>query len=198
MSENIQFNTDRQVMKIFPVKIDLRLYETYTELWAEIINIIYIVYNSNTKNKMSKIIESLKMEQIFSLFQVLKILEHNHISYSELYEMTESAKMKRIHHYKESTPIFSYYILKSICIMNVGEFIEWTTVSNKGSLNFRNTESNIHSFINFIKERYNNENYLNLLEFIEKYYVSIKKKRIGASENIDILQNLRMSIFEIE
>jgi queuine tRNA-ribosyltransferase len=78
----------------------------------------------------------------------------------ELYEMTESAKMKRIHHYKESTPIMAYYILKSICMMNVDEFIEWTTKSNKGSLNFRKTESNIGSFIHFIRERYNREDYI--------------------------------------
>ena len=199
MTRDIHYITDRHILKIFPLDIDLRFYETYTELWAEIINIIYIVYCSKTKNKMAKIVEFLKMEQLYSLFQALKILKHNHISYTELYEMTESAKMKRIHHYKETTPIMAYYILKSICIMNVGEFIEWTTESNKGTLNFRKTESNISSFINFIRERYNRKDFLKAVEFTEGYYSVLKKRKfIGGSPDIDILQNLRMSLFEIQ
>ena len=196
MSRDIHYSTDRQILKLFPLHIDLRFYETYTELWAEIINIIYIVFSSKIKNKMAKIIEFLKIDQLFSLFQVLKILKYNHISYNELYEMTESAKMKRIHHYKESTPIMAYYILKSICMMNVDEFIEWTTESNKGSLNFRKTESNIGSFIHFIRERYNREDFLKAVEFTEDYYSLQKKDKF--SDSYDILNNLRMSIFEIQ
>jgi len=189
--------TDKKILKIFPLHIDLRFYETYTEMWAEVINIIYIVYSSKVENKMAKVIEYLKMEQLFSLFQALKILKYNHISYVELYEMTESAKLKRIHNYKESTPIMAYYILKSICMMNVGEFIEWTTLSNKGSLNFRKTESNLESFINFIKERYNRSDFLKAVEFTEGYYSTlIKRKMIGGGFSYDVLNNLRMSMFE--
>ena len=197
MSQDIHSNVDRQILKIFPLRVDLRLYETYTEMWAEIINIIYIVCKSKTTKKIAKIIEFLKMEQLFSLFQALKILKHNHISYIELYEMTETAKMKRIHHYKETTPIMAYYILKSICMMNVGDFIKWTTETNKGTFNFRKTESNLLSFINFFKERYNKIDYLRAMEFTEGYYSILKKKNLIGGSNIDIFNNLRMSIFEI-
>lgn len=186
--------SDKQILKIFPLHIDLRFYETYTEMWAEVINIIYIVYSSKIKNKIVKVTEYLKMEQLFSLFQALKILKYNHISYVELYEMTESAKMKRIHNYKENTPVMAYYILKSICMMNVGEFIEWTTVSNKGSLNFRKTESYLLSFINFIKERYNRSDFLKALEFIEGYYSTLLKRKL-LDGFYDVLNSLRMSMF---
>jgi len=199
MSRDIHFKIDRQVLQIFPLNIDLRLYETYTELWAEIINIIYIIHSSKIKNKMAKIVEFFKMEQLYSLFQAIKILKHNRISYSELYEMTESAKMKRIHHYKESTPIMAYYILKSICIMSIGVFIEWTALKNKGSLNFRKTESTLTSFIEFIDDRYNRIDYLKAVEFTEGYYSIMHKKKLigGSSPIIDFLTNLRMSMFEI-
>ena len=191
---------NREIGKIFPLSIDVRLYESYTEMWAEIINIVYIVYNSKTMNKIQKITEFLKMEQLFSLFQACKILKHNHISYTELYEMTEMAKMKRIHNYRETTPILAYYILKSICMMNVGKFIEWTTVSNKGTLNFYKTKANMLSYVQFIKERYKTPEYLAAIQFTENYYSTmknIKNKMIGESD-FDILDNLRMSMFEIK
>jgi len=194
-------DADHQILRMFPLNIDLRLFETYTEMWAETMNIIYIVHSSNIKNKMEKIVEYLKMEQLFSLFQALKVLKHNHISYEELYEMTERAKIKRVHHYKESSPVMAYYILKSICMMNVGEFIEWTSINNKGSLNFQKTKSNIDSFIHFIKERYKHEEFLEAMKFTENYYSLMKRKKmVGGfpTEDFDLGRNLRMSMFEIE
>jgi hypothetical protein len=200
MSRDILFKMDRKLMEIFPLKIDLRLYETYSELWAEIINIIYIIHISNKTNKISKIIEYLKIEQLFSLFQALKILKYNKISYKELYETTEIAKTKRIYNYKESSPIISYYVLKSICMMNIGEFIEWTSIHNDKSFNFKKMESNIFSFIHFIKERYDDKHFLKAVEFTEDYYTVLLSNKnkffIDDSSNINILNTLRMSIFE--
>ena len=194
-------NADHQILRMFPLNIDLRLFETYTEMWAETMNIIYIVHSSKMENKMEKIVEYLKMEQLFSLFQALKILKYNHISYEELYEMTERAKIKRVHHYKESTPVMAYYILKSICMMNIGEFIEWTSMNNKGSLNFPKTKGSIHSFVHFIKERYKNDDYLKAMKFTENYYSLMKRKKMMGgfpTDDFDLLENLRMSMFENE
>jgi hypothetical protein len=188
----IQMKIDKNILKIFSLNIDLRLYETYCEMWAEIINIIYIVFSSRSNQKISKIVELLKIEELFSLFQTIKILNYNHISYNELYEMSESAKIKRIYNYKESSPIISYYVLKSIFMMNVGEYIEWTSLSNKGSLNFRKTDETFDSYCRFISERYNNSNYLKAIEFIKEYI------RINKNKNREILNSLKMSIFEMK
>ena len=37
---------DTEIYKIFPIKTDLRLYEAYTELWGEFINIMFIAHFS--------------------------------------------------------------------------------------------------------------------------------------------------------
>jgi hypothetical protein len=165
------------------------------------------VYDNGTV-KMSKIIEYLKIEQVHSLFQMVKILKYNEISYNELYENTEKAKTKRIHNYKEYTPVFSYYILKCICMMNVGEFIEWSYLANRGSLNINNnplvtTEINMDLFVDFIKKRYNDVVFLSYVKEMEKYYYIILnkykhlKKNTKTSEKIYfLLNNLRMSVFE--
>jgi hypothetical protein len=198
---------DKELTRIFPLHLDVRFFETYSETWAEILNVIYYVYYHENM-KLSKIMECLKIEQVHSLFQMVKILKYNEISYNELYENSEKAKTKRIHNYKEYTPIFSYYILKCICMMNVGEFIEWSYVGNKGSLNINKnplitTETNMNLFVDFIKKRYNHVVFLNFVKEMEHYHYVVSnnykhlKKNTKTSEKIYfLLKNLRMSVFE--
>lgn len=199
---------DKQIMQIFPLHLDVRFYETYTETWSEILNIIYIVYFSQTTKPMHRIIECLKMEQMHSLFQMIKILKYNEISYNELYEMTEKAKMKRMYHYKEYTPVFSYYILKCICIMNVGEFIQWSYITNRGSLNMNNDvlikiETKIDLFVEFIKKNYNKAHFLRAIRNMEQYYELvlydyIKNSKKKHKDEFYIFHNLRMSMFTFQ
>lgn len=199
---------DKQIMQIFPLHLDVRFYETYTETWAEILNIIYIVYFSQTTKPMHRIIECLKMEQMHSLFQMIKILKYNEISYNELYEMTEKAKMKRMYHYKEYTPVFSYYILKCICMMNVGEFIQWSYITNRASLNMNNDvlikiETKMDLFVEFIKKNYNKAQFLRAIKNMEQYYELIlydyiKNNKKKNKDEFFIFHNLRMSMFTFQ
>lgn len=192
INESLQNNVNKKLKLIFPLHIDFRFYETYTEIWAEIINIIYIAHFSPTKNKISQINEFLQKEQLFSLFQMIKILKHNQISYNELYENTEKAKIKRMHKYKENTPVFSYYILKAVCMMNVDEFIEWNAFTNKGSLNMNKSQEKIDSLIEFINQKYMNTDFLQSIYFMEKYYNNLLKKK----KDSFLSNNLRMTMFE--
>lgn len=203
---------DRNILKIFPLNIDLRFYETYCEMWAEILNVVYIVYgrenNRETKFLINRITEYLQFEQIFSLLQVCKILDSLHISYRELYESSEKAKYKRMANYKENTSIMSYYILKSIFMLYFGEFIEWCALNNKGSLNFRKTQANVEKYCEFIRERYNSPDFLEAIDFMDDQHDLLRNKKIseisrelvlrgGENSEIDILRTLRMSVFEI-
>jgi hypothetical protein len=206
---------DTNILKIFPVRIDVRFYETYCEMWAEILNIIYFVYeNEREKGKerdrtnimVTKITQHLIMEQFFSLFQVCKILKSMRISYRELYEQTDKAKHKRIMNYREETQVMSYYILKSIFMFHFGEFIEWTTTHNKGSLNFLKTRLNLESYIGFVEEKYTNPDFLEEIDYIDGILDSLQNRqnqeKFSAekrenTKSIYILRNLRMSIFEM-
>lgn len=208
-SNSAQSIFDKHILQIFPLKIDLRFYETYCEMWAEILNVVYIVFENEKREmkvKLRKINEHLQLEHFFSLFQTTKILKSMHISYCELYENSDKARHKRILNYKEETPIMSYYILKSIFMLHFGEFIEWCAVNNKGSLNFRKTESNIESYANFIGRRYKSPRLLEELSFIDEYHDVLQKKLFVAEkyggingedgETFNIIESLRMSMFE--
>ena len=116
---------DAAVLQHYTVKIaDLRLYETYCEMWAEILNTMFIAHATTrikgdfdtVYRKMDKL---LRAERIWSMFQCVKVLHHHQIVYSHI------LRHPIIHHntntggsdapsssYTEKTNAFCYYVLK--------------------------------------------------------------------------------------
>ena len=199
-----QFDDEKSkkcILGIFPVKSDVRLYETYCEMWGEIINLLFISYISTrpienlelfTLKIMIKTQKMITYEKMFSMVQCVKILHHFNMRYTDLYE-SNSESVKKRKNYKENTQVLSYYILKSIFMYNVNEFIEWSNDMNNGSLNFNKTplslEKNIERYCGFIRNHFKDTNYLELIYGIEKWLFREPKKM----EN----QTLRMTVFEI-
>ena len=194
-------STEDKMFSIFPVKCNLRFYEAYTEFWAEIINVIFISVNTieckNTtdidiKQVITKIEQHIHNEQVFSLFQCVKVLNHYGIKYRELYENTKQSQYIRTMRYKEETQVFSYHILKSILIYYYSEFMEWCCIHNNMSIQFTNTQTNINDFIKFIKNRYNSEEYSKTIHIFEEMFSKNYKKH---AEKVEF-ETLRMSITE--
>lgn len=48
-------NAHDYIRKLFPIKTDVNLFETYCEMWAEIINVLFVVYFENLQNKSEKV-----------------------------------------------------------------------------------------------------------------------------------------------
>jgi hypothetical protein len=192
---------EKKMFSIFPISCNLRFYETYTEIWAEIINVIFISVNTYPYkektidiHKLSKIIENhLYNEQVFSLFQCSKVLHHLGLKYRELYETTEHSTLLRNERYKENTHVFSYYILKCIIMFHYNDFIEWCIKYNGGSIQFTKTQENINRLFEFVKEKYNSPEYLRTIEIFENWFwLSKKGNKNGKME----LETMRMSISE--
>jgi hypothetical protein len=190
---------EKKMFSIFPVACNLRFYETYTEIWAEIINVIFISVNSYPCienridiHRLSKIIENhLYNEQVFSLFQCTKVLHHLGLKYRELYETTDQAKQIRHERYRENTHVFSYYILKCILMFHYNDFIEWCIKNNNSSIQFTKTQENINRLVEFVKEKYNSVQYLRTIEIFENWF-SKKDNQNGSME----VETMRMSISE--
>jgi len=172
MSEEI---ANSYIFKIFKVDCDLRFYEAYTETWAEIINVIFICMENP-----GLIFEILmNNERMFSLFQKTKILNHQKMKYRSLLSKNN---------YKEETPVFSYYILKSIIIFFYDDFIEWCVDNNRGSISFNKTPENIKSLVSFIKTRFENPEYLKSIDEFERWFST------NGHKDTDEMETLRMSI----
>ena len=167
-----------EVFKIFKVDCDLRFYEAYTETWAEIINVLFVCM----ENPGSVFEILMNNERMFSLFQKTKILSHQKIKYRGLLSKNS---------YKEETPVFSYYILKSIMMFFYDDFIEWSIDNNRGSIEFNKTPENIKSLVSFIKERVENPEYLKSIDEYEGWF-----SHNGHKEGRE-METLRMSVNDI-
>jgi hypothetical protein len=177
-----------QMLEIFPVKSDVNLYETWCEMWGELFNIIIYVtlhYRGNpTPQILKKIKRALIYEQMFSLFQCVKVLQHQELHYEDICRGSQVATR-----YNENTNILSYYIIKSLLMFFVDDFFGFMKKNNQSSLVFVNSMENIQEYCSFIKKNYNNPHYLSEVHKIEKWYESITDYGI---ENI----TLRMTVLE--
>jgi hypothetical protein len=193
-------NIDILFRKIFPLDIEFRIYEAYTETWAETIHCLVLSYifkkvDTSSKERLDtvSILKSfdtlLWNERKFTLFQCAKVLHFNGISYSTLYEKTPEANKTRKQKYKERTYIFSYYILKAIFMFHTNDFITWCIKNNSHTLTFK--EENLKAFIEFIRQIYTSREFIVILKQFEEWYY---KNTISN----EVLRTMRMTMFEIQ
>lgn len=180
MSSSLISAADQNVIKMFPLNIDVRYYETYCEMWAEVIQIIWLSRKELSENHFTSFERMVKKDQMHSIKQAVKVLRHYHMTYMDLLEKTDAAQIKR-RGYREITPVMSYYIIKSIFYTHIDIYIEWTTVKNRGSLNFRKTKENLDSYVDLLQKLYNSGKCLKLMNSVTT--------QSGGEEN-----DLRMSI----
>jgi len=160
-SEMNYVRSNAQILSFFPVKSDVRVFETYCEMWAEIINVIFYMYYTQHKPTLNVSLfnKLMKREQAFSLFQCVKVLRHFGMIYTDLYQPDKAHLRIK---YKEASPVLSYYVLKSIAMANLNGYIEWCIYHNT-TLNFTKTDENVAQYCQFFKDRYNSNAFLKLI-----------------------------------
>jgi len=194
-----------KILDIFPVNSEVNLFESYTEFWARMMNILFCSFVSMTdkndeKEFLSNVEVFINIERAYSFFQVVKILKFMGISYKELYDKNIDAINLRKTLYKEKTNVLSYYIITLILLNNYQDFLAWCNVNNTSLLQFKKTNTNLDSFCKFIERKYKSSNILNGIECTEKIMIKIKKnieKNKKKKEMNYLLKNLRMTICEL-
>lgn len=187
---NKKINT--KILEIFPVEIELNLYETYCEVWANILNITFVSYNNTSNYSEFKNLFShyYNFEKHFQIFQMNKVLNFMNLNYDDLYKKEEKYEIKRKGFYREKTNVFCYYILKSILFYNLSEFLEYCKNNNRNYLFFSKTEKNLLNFVSLIEKYYKNKTFLDLIKIIfEKYNSKISK-------NSNAQKSLRLTMFD--
>lgn len=193
LDDALQVEAETRIRAIFPVKMrEIRFNETYCEMWAEIINNIFFVYLNDppppllNKSAIERLVKQFKQmmffEGMFSVWQCVKILNHNNLLYGQLYKESFASK------YKEKTQGFSYYILKSIFMMHISQFLHFcATNSENHSLRFMLNRTSIRNYTSIIEEKHNSKKMKDGLSIMEKEIVHAK----GVWKN-----TLRMSLFD--
>jgi hypothetical protein len=214
---------DKQMISLFPIHIEFNVFESYCEMWARIINIMFCSYNSlnastdnmgniiheiNEKNRLNSLFNHfylysevlLQIERIFSFYQCNKVLKFMGLTYENLYNNDETSIMLRKQLYRENTNVFSYYILTALFFNNYIDFIKWC---------YNNNTNHTHTHDNnkFIKFNRTSENLNQYFSLIKKKYND--KKFIQNLNNIQLILNknkndfsilndsLRMTLFEL-
>ena len=192
-----------KLLNLFPVSSDMECTEMYSEFWAEIFNCVFCSYaiikdKSNVEDFLLYCDLCLSFEQVFSLFQCVKILKHMNIRYRNLYKDDILSKTLRSSFYKENTNVFSYYILKQIVLYNASDFMNFCIINNnKNIVKFTTSNTNLVKLFKFIKDRYKNENMLVDMDKMLLLYDEVLKNSNNEISR-KLLTTTRMSICEFD
>jgi hypothetical protein len=133
---------------------------------------------------MIRNIENLmNMEIRFSMFQSVKVLQHHHLTYSDI--LTD----KRTNTYREDTNVFCYYVLKSLMLFFINDFMSWCREHNGNLFNFEKKPESLENFGKFVIHQSDNPEYLQELQHMEGWYHTQSTGGGGANET------MRMTIF---
>lgn len=209
-----------RILKIFPVKSQVNLFESYCEFWAEIMNVLFCSFRA-IKDKtdfgafMAKCSEYINLEMNYSVFQVVKTLNFMGLNYEAMHSSKEYARILRDNLYKENTNVLSYYVVRMILMTNVQATLNWCDVNNGSNmlLQFKKTAQNQRAFCDFIGKYYNNSYTLNSVgcmqrvwrELITKHGIKAINngttngtiKATNSNKKNFLMNNMRMSICEL-
>lgn len=194
---------EEKIKKTFPVRLEqLYLAETYCEMWAEMLNVMFYVYTNHYPTYGKKLplvswkdkwMSWMVYEKMFSLWQCVKVLRHNNIHYEHLLE--------HAYLFQEKTPTFSYYILKCILMTHLDDFllfcanqyfIKSHTPYRTCGIKFHPTEENLENFCEIFldHERHQSIEILHGTRFMTRWLP--KKTRTT------LYKTLRMSLIQHE
>jgi hypothetical protein len=165
--------------------------EALTEYWTFIIYIIAQSYKKSITlaNFIYEFENSYKLELLHIIFQVVKILNYNKLTYSEF--LTKYSKQ-----YKETSHIFSYYIVKTLLVYNHSDLLKSTifdiNFSTKINIALKSDPNSINTFFIKLLSYAYDANFINIINKVSAYTKtnarSIYKQRI-ISSNLMMMYN---------
>lgn len=147
-----------KIRELFPINSEFNIYETYCELWAQILNACFCAFkllrddNTSNMNVLYSLYENncilfLEIEKEFSKIQCKKVLDSLSLYYGDI--------LKIGNNYSEDTNVFAYIICQYILFFDIDKFINWTEKNNDNYFNFDKNIDTITAFYNLIRENYN-------------------------------------------
>ena len=204
-------NSMMALRKIFslPQEIRIQMSETYSEIWARIMNVAFQTYFKNPPSLESRTAKQFKknfefylnLESVFSLYQCIKILDFMGVNYQVLTDESEHSRKMMRSFYRENTHVFAYYVLTSILLHNYGDFLSWCMKKNGHGLDMFKVKATQHNFAELIASCYKKHDLLQKIvetetKVVRDYQKSISVSSSNADEDDDeqLVTTLRMTI----
>ena len=193
---------NKAVKGVFPIKSEFNLFEAYAEFWASVMNSLLTAYNTieDKDDKESFLLYGefcMRFEQLFSLFQSVKVLDFMGLTYNNLYDADALSSGARRYLFKEDTNVFAYYIIKNILLYNNLDFLSWCRRHNQNILAFNKTHSNLEGFLQFIVSHYRNPKYIDDIKNMAAFLEKIQGKRAYPNHGL-LTSTMRMSVCETD
>ena len=191
---------NKKVRQLFPINSEFNLFEAYTEFWASTMNSLISAYLlTENKDEQNFLIYSdfcSRFEQIFSLFQMVKILDFMGLNYKNLFSNDSVSNGVRRYLFKEKSNVFAYYIIKNLLLYFNVDFLIWCKQHNNNLLSFNKNSSTLNSFLQFIDEKHQNKTFL---KDIEKMHEFLRKQQGNRAEpkHNKLTKTMRMSLCEL-
>ena len=139
----------------------------------------------------------MRFEQLFSLFQTVKVLDFMGLSYNNLYDGDALSSGARRYLFKENTNVFAYYIIKNVLLYNNVDFLSWCREHNQNMMAFNKTHSNLEGFLRFIKSHYRNPRYIADINKMTTFLGRLQQKGTRSNNNL-LTSTMRMSVCETD
>jgi len=199
--EDLSKQAKTQILDIYNVTSDVNLFETYCEVFANILNcMFYIHYNLSTKSNTKSNIKSksntksntdsritlvdsiedklyqfqkcMHTELVFSFLQTVKVLQFYGISYRTLIDRTGECDLEKSFFKEDNTNILSYYVIKMICICYLDEYLtELHKMNGKNIFQFNASVENINKYVGFIEKKQDASYLLECIDKIHHWYL---------------------------
>jgi len=187
-----------------PSHVDIRLSETYSEIWARMMNVAFQTYFKNPPSLESRTAKQFKknfefylhLESIFSLYQCIKILDFMGVNYQILIGDSDNSKKMMRAFYRENTHVFAYYVLTSILLHGNEDFLSWCIRHNGPGLHMFKVKATQAEFIRLILSCYKRNDLLQKIVETEKKVVrDYEKASVSNSQHQNqLVTTLRMTI----
>jgi len=195
MREQMEY-CNKRILRMFHVESEVNLYETYTESWARIWNAVFCSYFSMNHKKrdelyfLSTFDILMRIEIIFSFFQMVKILYFMGLRYTDIVSKTLSSNA-----YREKTNVLAYFIISLVILDQYEDFLSWCSTNNgvHNIFAFRKTQKSLQSFCDFIEKKYKDPSLLRGVECMESFLSNMKPRE---HKNVFLLKNMRMTATE--
>lgn len=194
---------NRIILSIFPVNTNVNLYEAYTEFWARIMNTLFCSYiflkdKSDVKQFLKNSEFFINMEIVYSYFQTVKVLNFMGLDYTHLFNKNKNAEIVRNSLYKENTSVLAYYVITLILINDYQSLLEWCLENNTTIFQFKKTTSNQSKFCKIIQKNYKKSSILSSVNCTRQTLLNLQTSPNKSKTTNYILNNLRMTLCEVE
>ena len=100
---------------MFPIAPRIRLCETFSEVWARILNC------GMRASTVAEVDTLLRRERAHSIYQLVKVLDYNGLTYDDV--LRKSASLAT---YRENTNVFAYIVLGAMLMFEPRKFMAWS------------------------------------------------------------------------